>query len=517
MGKIKNMIKTWKTWLDINEAPPRGYTIFENKDFKTMCIINRIWLRGDAHELKELYSQLDDSKNTFWGSVASAGLEIKKTHSGLPQLIINKLTDIVVSDYNGIECENSALLDYWDEIVKETNFDDLLENIVGDAIGIGDGAIKYSYDKKMSEYPMLEWYSGDKVEFVYKRGKLIEIDFEDIYEVNGKIYKLIEKRGYGYINYELYDGDKQIPIDFLEKTKKLKNITFNNKVMLATQFMVDKSKRFKGRGASKLEPKHDVFDSLDEIISQWIEAIRSGRAKNYIPECLCPKDPDTGVILKPNSFDNKFILTGNNLREEAKNAIQSSQPTIPTENYLESYITYLGLCMQGLISPSTLGIDTKKIVDSNASYERQMEKTTMFTRSDIIKSLNVFIPKVVNTTWTFTKILSGDSIDAEEKITPKFSEFNSPSFDAQIETMAKARTNTVVSIETMVDELYGDSKTKEWKQEEIIRIKNELGISEMEEPSVNQDLNLIDGEMPNETSKEDDKQNNKNPKITNNE
>lgn len=492
MGKIKDMIKTW---LDINEAPPRGYTIFENKDFKTMCIINRIWLRGDAHELKELYSQLDDSQNTFWGSVATAGMEIKKSHSGLPQLIVNKLTDIVVSDYNGIECDNSVLLEYWNEIVKENNFDDLLETIVGDAIGIGDGALKYSFDKELSEYPILEWYSGDKVEFVYKRGKLIEIDFFDIYNLNGKIYTLIEKRGFGYIVYELYDGNENVPLNTLEETKKLKNITFNNKVMLATQFMIDKSKRFKGRGSSKLEGKHDVFDSLDEIISQWIEAVRNGRSKTYIPECLCPKDPNTGEILKPNSFDNKFIASGNDLREEAKGTMQTIQPQIPTENYLESYITYLGLCMQGLISPSTLGIDTKKIVDSNASYERQMEKTTMFTRSDIIKSLNNFIPKVVNTTWTFTKILAREVIPIEENINPKFSEFNSPSFDSQIETMAKARTNNVVSVETMVDELYGDSKPEDWKDKEILRIKNELGIVQTEEPSVNLDgFNLTDNE-----------------------
>lgn len=493
MGKIKDMIKSW---LDINEAPPRGYTIFENKDFKTMCIINRIWLRGDAHELKELYSQLDDSQNTFWGSVATAGLEIKKSHSGLPQLIINKLTDIVVSDYNGIECDNTVLLEYWNNVVKENNFDDLLECIVGDTIGIGDGALKYSFDKDLSEYPILEWYSGDKVEFIYKRGKLIEIDFINIYDCNGKTYNLVEKRGYGYIIYELYDGDKIIPSNSLEETKKLKNITFNNKIMLATQIMVDKSKRFKGRGSSKLEGKHDAFDSLDEIISQWIEAIRNGRSKTYIPECLCPKDPNTGVILKPNSFDNKFIAGGNDLNEDSKNTIQTIQPAIPTENYLESYITYLGLCMQGLISPSTLGIDTKKIVDSNASYERQMEKTTMFTRSDIIKALNIFIPKVINTAWAFTKILAGEVIPNEEDVNPKFSEFNSPSFDSQIETMAKARTGGVVSTETMVDELYGDSKPEKWKKEEVLRIKNEQGITGMEEPSVNRDgFNLEDNNL----------------------
>jgi len=47
----------------------------------------------------------------------------------------------------------------------------------------------------------------------------------------------------------------------------------------------------------------------------------------------------------------------------------------------------------------------------------------------------------------------------------------------------------------MVYELYGDSKTEEWKQEEVERIKNELGIVRTEEPSVNLDgFNLHDNE-----------------------
>ena len=41
-----------------------------------------------------------------------------------------------------------------------------------------------------------------------------------------------------------------------------------------------------------------------------------------------------------------------------------------------------------------------------------------------------------------------------------------------------------MSIESIVEELYGDSKTDDWKNEEVKRIKNEQGITEMEEPSI---------------------------------
>ena len=216
----------------------------------------------------------------------------------------------------------------------------------------------------------------------------------------------------------------------------------------------------------------------------------------YIPESLCPRDFNTGETLLPNPYDNQYMMTDDNLTEtNTSNKIVVEQAQIPTENYLQSYITYLDLCLQGIISPATLGIDNKKITDANASYERQMEKTTMYTRGKIIKALNAFIPKVVTVAYQFQFILNNKNIPDIPEIKVKFGEYNSPSFDAQIETMAKARTSNIVSVETMVDELYGDSKTEEWKQEEVERIKNELGIVRTEEPSVNLDgFNLHDNE-----------------------
>ena len=65
-----------------------------------------------------------------------------------------------------------------------------------------------------------------------------------------------------------------------------------------------------------------------------------------------------------------------------------------------------------------------------------------------------------------------------------FGEYANPSFESQIETVGKAKTQGVMSIESIVEELYGDSKTDDWKAEEVRRIKNEQGIAELEEPSM---------------------------------
>ena len=72
--------------------------------------------------------------------------------------------------------------------------------------------------------------------------------------------------------------------------------------------------------------------------------------------------------------------------------------------------------------------------------------------------------------------------DTEAEVT--FGEYANPSFESQIETVGKAKTQGVMSIESIIDELYGDSKTDEWKAEEVKRIKNEQGIVEVDEPSM---------------------------------
>lgn len=485
MGWVKNMLKTW---LDIKEDnSPKAITIHQNEDFEGNCIVNKIWLRGDSNELAELHKQLNGKQNTFWGSVPSDGMAIKKSHSGLPKLIVKSLTNIVMDNYNGVDMESE---DEWEEIAKDNNFDDILATALFEAMAINDGAARICYDPALTDKPIIEWFSGDKVDICYKRSRLFEIIFKSYYNKNNKCYTLKETYGYGYITYRLYEGDKEVNLSTIEELKDLKDLTFDNKVMWAVPLIIDKSIKYEGRGASKFEGKLDAFDSLDEVISQWIEAVRLGRTKTYIPEDLIPRDPNTGMLLTPNPYDNQFIATGSSMGENATKKVQVEQADIPSDKYLQTYMTYLDLALQGLISPSTLGIDTKKIQDANAQYERQMEKTTLYTRQGIIEALNRFIPKLINVALQSKDQMSGNVPREEIDIDVLFSEYSTPSFDAQIETITKAKMNGIMSLETSIEELYGDSKDDEWKAQELARLREEQGIVEMQEPSINQDNNL---------------------------
>ena len=169
------------------------------------------------------------------------------------------------------------------------------------------------------------------------------------------------------------------------------------------------------------------------------------------------------------------------MQENATSKIETQNGTIDCNSYMQTYITALDLCLQGLISPSTLGIDTKKL--DNAEAQREKEKTTLYTRQTIIYSLQECIQKLIDKVFKTMNTMQQTALeDTEAEVT--FGEYANPSFESQIETVGKAKTQGVMSIESIVEELYGDSKTDEWKAEEVKRIKNEQGITELEEPSI---------------------------------
>ena len=180
------------------------------------------------------------------------------------------------------------------------------------------------------------------------------------------------------------------------------------------------------------------------------------------------------------------------MRDKQQNVINTDQPVIPHESYLASYVTALDLCLQGIISPSTLGIDVKKL--DNAEAQREKEKATLYTRNAIVEALQEILPDVVATCINAYHLLMGEGVEDVDVNIP-FGEYANPSFESQVETVGKAKTQGIMSIERCVEELYGDTLDEHCKQEEIARLKAEQGISEVEEPALNlEGVNVIEGE-----------------------
>jgi hypothetical protein len=486
MDIIRNKLQDF---LNIQPATRQSINIIEPYTFETNCLKNLLWYRGDSSELEQFYKQIQSTSADslkFWASQSTTGLEIRKIHTGLPSLIVDTLTSLVVRDFNSIDLDNPQLESIWNDIDEENNFKDILSKAITDTLVQGDGAFKLSFDANFT-MPIIEFYPSNSVDFSYNRGRIKEIIFKTPYIYKDIKYTLLEHYGYGYVFYELYKGDKLIPIDSIPPTRHLQSAKFDSSLIMAVPFMVFKSCKFQGRGQSILEKKSDCFDSFDEIYSQWIDALRKGRTKTYIPENLIPRNPHTGELMHSNAFDNTFIAVGDNLQENAKNQIQLDQPQIQHDSYLATYITALDLCLQGLISISTLGIDTKKL--DNAEAQREKEKVTLYTRNKIVETIQNTVPKFIEIAIN-SYLMSINKPIQEVKCSISFGDYANPSFESQVETVGKAKTQGIMSIERCVEELYGDTLTEEEKQDEIARLKAEQGITTLEDSLILGDLNV---------------------------
>lgn len=497
IGGFKSMLtKTAIKYLNVQPASQSSINIQEAYTYETNLIRNKLWYRGEAYELEQFYKNISSdpiNKARFWSSVPSENLNIRKIHSGLPAMMVDRLSDIIVADIDSIELENEEENNIWEEIRKDNKFDEMIGDVISKVLVSGDGAFKISIDTEVSQYPILEFFDGARVEYETNRGRLKEIKFITYYnKSNYKRYKLVEVYGKGYVIYKLYDErENEVSLSAIEETSKLVDVTFEGNFIMALPLMFFKSVKFEGRGKSLLDNKSDSFDALDEVISQWIDAIRDGRVQKYIPEDLIPRNPNTGELLKPNPFDNKFIAIGTSLAENAINQIDMKQAEINYLAYIESYANAIDMCLQGIISPSTLGIDLKKT--DNAEAQREKEKTTLYTRNKIVDTLTEVIPQLIEIVLKTNDVL-GKKSPGEYEATITFGEYASPSFDTVVEIVGKAKSYGIMSIEKVVNELYGDTMTDEEKAIEVKRIKEQNGMIEAEEAKVvdDEDYNNLD-------------------------
>lgn len=485
--KVKESIASkMRSFLKIYTANGKSFNINELLDFDSNVAVNKIWYRGESYELSQLYKQLDDNQYEFWGSVPTAGIEIRKIHTGLPKIMVNLLSSVVADDMQDVKFTSEADNTLWRDIAEENTFDTLVKSAINKTLYTGDGAFKISIDTDISQLPIIEFFEADRIKVKRKRGRVVEIIFKTAYSKDANTYILYEHYGKGYIRYELKNSfDKDVELDTLEKTAGLTDITWDGDFMLAEYVSFYSSDKFEGRGQSIFDSKRDNFDALDEAWSQWVDALRAGRTKTYIPENLIPRNPNTGELLKPNAFDNRFIKLAPSMSENNDGKINTESTPIQHDSYLATYITALDLCLQGIISPSTLGIDNKKL--DNAEAQREKEKATLYTRQTIVAELQRVLPALIQSVFFAYQTLNKIPLN-EVECDVTFGEYANPSFESQVETVGKAKAQGIMSIEASIDELYGDSRDDEWKKEEVARLKAEQGIVDVQEPAVNMDV-----------------------------
>lgn len=476
--RVKQMIRSW---LEIQPAPGRGVTIQEPVSHGTNVLRNRLWYRGDASELDQLFKVLGDDavgRARFWAA-APQSETIRKAHSGVPGIMVDTLVGVVRADLTDLDFADSEAAARWDAVAEENDFDALVAQAVADVLVTGDGAFKISLDRDVSDRPILEFWGADRVEYQRRHGRIYAVDFLTPVGEQGRVLR--ERYAPGGVRYALLDGDRELPLDGYPELAGLQDVTFDDDLLLAVPVQFWPSARWRGRGQSIFDKKTDAFDAHDEIISQWMDAIRAGRVQKYIPESLIPRDPVTGTLRMPNSFGTNFVQVGSSAKENAEEKIDTVQPQIEYEAFVASYSATLDMCLQGVMSPATLGVDVGKMASAEA--QREKKDITGMTRNAITAALEKALPRLAQAALQAEDLLAGRS-PGSYNATVSFGEYGAPDFDSRVQTVGQAATTGVMSVEAQVDELWGDSKDDAWKQAEVARIRQERGIETVEEPSL---------------------------------
>lgn len=479
-----------QNWLDIVPASEQSITLMESTAFNTEVLRAQMWYRGDADELIQFFKQLNKygDKTGFWESVPQNEKDkIRKIHSGLPAVIVDTLAYIVKSDLDVVDIKRSE----WEDIAKKIDFENLVGKSVVDTLVDGDGAFKISVDTDISQYPIIEFVGANRIEYEQSRGIVTAVIFKTIYTVESSRYVLYERYGKGFIESKLYNySGNEVPLNTVKQLEGIDPLTvFDGDYIMAVPLKFYNSKKFAGRGKSIFDGgKSDCFDALDEVVSQWWDAIRVGRVSKYIPESMIPRNPDDGELMSVDSFGTSFITVASSLNENGTEnpKIEVVQPDIKYEAFLSSYTNAMLMCLQGLISPATLGIDVGKM--SSADAQREKKDVTGNTRNMITSALEKALPKLIEAImYTYDNMRDKAPEDCGD-ITVSFGEYGAPDFDSRVETVGKASSYRIMSVLTQVDELWGSSKDDDWKAEEVKRIQYERGLTEGELASVGDEL-----------------------------
>lgn len=475
--KVKKVIQNW---LQIIPATEQNIVLMEKTGFVTDVIRSQLWYRGDSNELFQFFHQIDNGLNSFWGSVP-ANEKMRKIHSGLPAIIADTLTYIVQSDLDNVEINRID----WDIISEKINFRNLVGKSICNTLVDGDGAFKISVDTVLSDYPIIDFVGADKVRYDYRRGLLHEVIFMTDYSFKSSTYRLEEHYGNGYIKSYLYDHNgNEVNLKVIPELEEIPpEITFAGNYIMAVPLKFYESKKYANRGKSIFDGgKSDCFDALDEIVSQWLDAIRAGRVQKYIPECMIPRDFNNGSLKSVNSFGTEFITVESPISETSERPkIEVVQPDIKYEAFVSAYTNCLLMCLQGLVSPATLGIDVGKM--SSADAQREKKDVTGNTRNTITTALEKVLPELITAILKTHDNMQG-KVPEEYEVSVDFGEYGAPDFDSRVETIGKASTYGIMSVETQVEELWGSSKNDEWKQSEVQRIIAERGLMNTDEISI---------------------------------
>lgn len=223
-------------------------------------------------------------------------------------------------------------------------------------------------------------------------------------------------------------------------------------------------------GRSIFTGKIDMFDDLDQCLSQSANTVRRSTTLEYFDTMYLEKDEVTGIPRMPHSFDRKYIQFKGSRNGDGTNSgtgpVMVTQPQLNFEQYSAEATNILLQIISGIMSPATLGIDIAK--KDNAEAQREKEKVTIFTRNTVMEEEGETLRRIAN------DLLCADEFMRSNKITNKeydvyvqYDEFADSSFESKLQAVLEGWGQGLISDDTAIEYLYGKTWNDDKKKKEI--------------------------------------------------
>lgn len=447
----------------------------------------KTWYTGDSNELLNFYTNQQifgnasepiynrNKMNYFWG-ISSTEQSIKRVHSGVPNAIVSTLVNVIGIPTVAIEDEeqNKKLV----RIMEENDFENLLNQIQMPMTMVeGWGAFKVNFDSSFSKVVNIQYYEGTDVEFACKMGKVVGIIYKDYYQYKNKNYILLETRRVAkegsIVEYELFRQENQndiVPVELstIPELADLRDILIPNyfKILgVACKFFYDSLN--KDYGKSIYAGKLDLFDDLDQTLSQDSQTVRVSTPVEYYPTDLLERQQN-GQPKMPSVYNRQYVQIDSIADGDGNksSSIITTQPELNFDKYSQNARMILDYILTGILSPATMGIDVAK--KDNADAQREKEKVTIMTRNNIINRETKIIKELMNICLALQEYLDTGTITIQDyDISVNFNEFANPSFENEITVLGGAWRDGEISTEKYVDLLWGDKLSDEEKATEV--------------------------------------------------
>jgi hypothetical protein len=492
------------------------------REFTLRTQENLIWFIGKARLIRQFYAtnvDMSQDLSFFW---REAPINYPKKHSGLPNTVSNKMGTILFGggfdndvEIYKVDADGKATDELDKEkskIAKETL--EILKDKCKYADFCRDGSVteswsghlfaKFSYDLKLSEYPILETADIRNAEIEKVRGITKSITFKNYFKygndncVHKETYTTNTEGDAMIINrvYKIsQSGEEMVPLEILAKALGVvvePEFTFKGvKGMLA----FEKPNKLPNSefldsfyGESDYNGGIPAFDGLDEVLSEIFAEIRNNKVIRYIPDTFLQYTED-GDLVGINKFVTNYIKVTASMDQNAKNEINITEIKDKMESLQKKWqIGIATACTKMGISPVALGIPGLESIAAAADSQQERNKATLETRSAKLKLWKPFVENQLLmllslNSWMqkqFPSIQDGvDRIDvdfANCNVNVKFGDYIVDKQSEKIATWGSAKTQRVASTREAVKNIHPD-----WDDakidEEVNLIRFEEGMS----------------------------------------